>query len=199
MGKFYRFVKALAAVVVKLFFKLEVNGGFTDKTGYILCCNHQSFWDMVLLIVLCPNQIHFMGKKELFSNKILAFLLHKLGAFAVNRGSGDVSAVKTAIGTVTEGGILGIFPEGTRYPVGRPSKFRAGAAMVAVKSGADILPVAIRYDKKARPFRKVLVNVGEILPFESFCIDSENAGKSDIKRVLSVISNNIINLWEKAN
>lgn len=199
MGKFYRFVKGLATIVTKLFFRLEVQGNFSKEKGYILCCNHQSFWDMVVLIVACPEQIHFMGKKELFSNKILAFLLKRFGAFAVNRSVGDVNAIKTAVDLVEENKILGIFPEGTRNPFGKPNKFRAGAAMIAVKSGADIQPVAINYFNKIRPFSKIRVSIGDIIPFEELKVNRETASKSDIKRTLSVIADSIICLWEKTN
>ena len=146
MSRFYKTIVSILRPIVKVLFKIEVRGIENLKHGgkYLVCCNHQSFWDIVFLICVFPMQINFMAKKELFSFAPLGWIFKKMGAFPVNRAVGDVSAVKQAEDILNKGGVLGIFPEGTRYPLGAPHKAKAGAAMFALNTKASILPVAIR-------------------------------------------------------
>lgn len=197
MNRFYRNVRACVTPFAKGLFRFEVTGveNFSKNSNLIICCNHQSFWDVVLLAVACPFQINFMAKKELFKNKIIGWIFTKAGAFPVNRGAGDVNAIKKAHDALN-GGILGIFPEGTRNPLGPPQKAKAGAAMLAIDTGADIQPVAIRYSGHPLLFRKVSVRIGEIIDGGSF-VNSEAVSKSEIRRVTSMIMESITKLWEK--
>ena len=198
MSRFYKTIITILKPIVRLLFKYEVVGieNIPNEYGnFMLCCNHQSFLDVVLLAVMCPYQINFMAKKELFKFKPLGWLFKKVGAFPVNRGAGDVSAVKHAEETLKKGGVLGIFPEGTRNPMGAPGRAKAGAAMLAINTGADILPVAIRYSKKPILFKKVSVRIGQLINGEGFT-KSEKISKTEIKRVTGIIMENITNLWE---
>ena len=67
--------------------------------GALLCPNHNSNWDPVLVALKVPvnYRLHIMAKKELFCNKVFDWVLRKLGAFPVDRGEGDIEAVKTAL------------------------------------------------------------------------------------------------------
>ncbi len=197
MTRFYKAVKAFVTPFAKGLFRFEVIGAenFKKSSNLIICCNHQSFWDVVLLAVACPFQINFMAKKELFKNKLIGWIFTKVGAFPVNRGAGDLNAFKKAH-VALNGGILGIFPEGTRNPLGAPGKAKAGAAMLAIDTGADILPVAIRYSAHPILFRKVSVRIGEIINGDDF-VKNETVSKSEIRRVTSLIMESITMLWEK--
>lgn len=196
MDKFYKNVKKIVSFIVKLFFKVEIEGSFETDKNYILCCNHQSLWDVFFLVAYCPKQVCFMGKKELFSNKIIAKFLRKMGAFPVNRASGDVLAFKTALKVINSSKVLGIFPEGTRNPVGRPGSSKAGVAMLAIKTQSNVQPVAIRYKKRAILFSNVEINIGEMIVFDDFGIELQKSTKSDIRKVLKSIMDKIIYLWE---
>lgn len=105
--------------------------------------------------------VRYMAKEELFKIPLLSSFIRRLGAFPVSRGKGDVGAIKTALKLLEEGHIVGIFPEGTRlkHKKGKTIKAKPGAALLAQKSGAPILPVAIcgRY----RPFSKIKIVFGK--------------------------------------
>ncbi len=197
MNGFYKTIKAILKPIIKVLFRLEIIGAenFDGSGSFMLCCNHQSFWDIVFLIVACPFQINFMAKKELFKNKILAYIFTKMGAFPINRSTGDVNAFKRAYDILENGGVLGIFPEGTRNDFGAPGKAKAGAAMLAIDTKVDILPVAIRYSKKPIMFKKVYVRVGQALT-NNTAKNSSGVSKTDIRRVSSTIMENITQLWE---
>ena len=105
-----------------------------------------------------------MGKEELFRNPILNWLLRKLGAFPVSRGNNDIQAVKTSIQVLKENDNLLIFPEGTtiRNGIGSvdglPPHAKSGAAMIGIRTGAQLVPVFV--DGAKKPFRKVRIIFG---------------------------------------
>ena len=116
--------------------------------GALLCPNHNSNWDPVLVALKVPvnYRLHIMAKKELFCNKVFDWVLRKLGAFPVDRGEGDIEAVKTALKAIKSGDNLLIFPEGTRnenQELTQLLPFHEGSLKIAQKSGCPVIPVAI--------------------------------------------------------
>lgn len=109
----------------------------------IVCCNHISALDPVVLGISVKPQIFFMGKKELFGNKFLSWLFKKLGAFPVDRMGVTLSALRSSLDVLKNDKILGIFPEGTRVDGFDENNAKPGIAMIAGRSGAKILPVYI--------------------------------------------------------
>lgn len=128
--------------------------------GCVVCPNHVQLSDPPFAAVALGNTIplRLMAKKELFGgNRLFAWLIAALGAFPIDRESADITAIKTALGAVREGYKLIIFPQGTRGAAEGETK--KGAAMLAVKSRAPILPMYITEDKGFR--RRVTVVIGE--------------------------------------
>ena len=120
------------------------------------------------------QQICYMAKIELFKGRFTGRLLRALGAFPVDRGKGDTSALDRAKEVVKEGKILGVFPEGTRSKTGKLLKLKSGAIVVSAQTGADILPVAICAPKGMHPFAPVYVRYGAL-------IRNEELGLTDMK------------------
>jgi len=125
-------------------------------SGVLLCPNHASNWDPILVALKLPvnYRLHIMAKEELFQNPLLGWLLKKVGAFPVSRGSSDIGAVKQSIQAIREGDNLLIFPEGTTihngigYADGLPAHAKAGAAVIGVRTGAVLVPVFLDGEKK---------------------------------------------------
>lgn len=127
----------------------------------IVCCNHSAFSDPIwVMFAAHPKRIfRTMAKKELFSHKILGFLITKVGAFPVDRSTSDINAVKTSMQILKSGDKLLIFPEGTRIRKGKTSAPHGGAVMIAARMGVPIVPVYLSTDK--RIFRPLDVVFGE--------------------------------------
>ena len=87
--------------------------------------------------------IHFMAKEEMRSWPVAGWLARNAGVFFVRRGSGDRSAQRMALTILEGGGALGLFPEGTRSRNGRLAEGRAGAALLAMRTGVSIVPVGV--------------------------------------------------------
>ena len=106
-----------------------------------------------------------MAKVDLFKNPILAWILRRLGAFPVSRGSSDIQSVKTAMQAIRSGDNLLIFPEGTTihngigYVDGLPAHAKGGVAVIGVRTGATLVPVFVDGPKK--PFHRTRIIFGE--------------------------------------
>ncbi|MFH9739697.1 lysophospholipid acyltransferase family protein [Streptomyces roseolus] len=125
------------------FWKPRVLGAWrVPATGpVILAVNHAHNIDGPMLMGTAPRPVHFLIKKEAFVGPLGGFL-EGIGQLKVDRDSTDRNAIGNALGVLERGGVLGIFPEGTRGE-GDFASLRAGLAYFAVRSGAPIVPVAV--------------------------------------------------------
>jgi len=130
----------------KLLFRLKIKGQqHLPKEGpFIVASNHASYLDPILLgLAVYPQKVKFMAKAELFRFPVFNLLISRLGAFPVKREKGQLTAVKTASQILKSKSVLGIFPEGTRHK-DKLGPAQLGAALVALKTKAPIIPVAIK-------------------------------------------------------
>jgi 1-acyl-sn-glycerol-3-phosphate acyltransferase len=126
-------------------FRLRITGAehIPSAGAAIIAPNHKSFMDAFFIAMATRRQVRFMAKAELFRGPLGA-LLRRLGAFPVRRGQGDAGALETAEAILADGGLVVIFPEGTRVldpdALGSPHH---GAGRLALATGAPIVPAAI--------------------------------------------------------
>jgi len=163
----YKILKFIAGCLVRLLFRIEIvdRGRVPISGGVIVCANHIHLFDPVLIAMAVERQIYFMGKAEIFSWPVIGFLAKKAGAFPVKRGSADMQAIKHSLSILSNGGVLGIFPEGTRNSGLDLIPINQGILMLAEKTHAPIVPAAIwgRYRLGA----KIKVIVGEPIALEA--------------------------------
>ncbi|MFJ9616399.1 lysophospholipid acyltransferase family protein [Streptomyces noursei] len=107
----------------------------------ILAVNHSHGIDGPMLMGTAPRPVHFLIKKEAFAGPLDPFL-RGIGQLKVDRQAADRKAITDALDVLAGGGVLGIFPEGTRGE-GDFASLRAGLAYFAVRSGAQVVPVAV--------------------------------------------------------
>jgi 1-acyl-sn-glycerol-3-phosphate acyltransferase len=173
----YRAARFVVRVVVRAFFmRLEVRGrANVPRSGpLVVCSNHVHNFDPVVVGAAVPRALLYMAKKELFAVPGLRHLIRFFGAFPIDRGAADRAALRYAVNAVDEGFALLMFPEGTRSVTGKIERVLPGAAFVALRTGAPVLPVAVTgtqampFDKKSakpdarRGFRPtVRVTIGE--------------------------------------
>ena len=165
--KLYNFLCGLLSVVYGVLYPAEVDGleNLPADGAYILCSNHVSNRDPFYLAIRCkPRYLHFMAKIELFKWKPLAWFCTTLGAFPVDRGHSDLNAVRTAMNLLKEGHALALFPQGTRSKDNSRTPMLAGVSMIALRSGAPVIPAYI--GGPYRPFRKIQLSFGKPVSFE---------------------------------
>ena len=193
---FYYLGKIVTGFIFRIWFHMEFYGQENQPRdrGLILCCNHRSALDPVLIAQKIKKPIRYMAKIELFQNKFVSFIIRRLGAFPVARGRGDTSAIDTAVETVKKGHVLGLFPEGTRSHDDQLLRFKSGAAVIASKSGGDLLPAAIWYGGKG--FRsRVVIRYGKPIANSQIVIE-ENSTKQ-IKAVVALLHDEVEKLLEE--
>lgn len=142
---FYSVLKIILRILFKIFLRLEVKGiENIPKTGpLVIASNHLSLLDPPVIGVAATRKVHFMAKQELFV-PVLGTIYKELGAFPVKRGGADRTAIKHGIDLMLEGGVLAIFPEGTRSKDGSLGKAEPGALMMAGKAKAAIVPTCVK-------------------------------------------------------
>lgn len=196
MNWLYYLGKTITGIIFRLWYHVEFIGAENQPKdrGYILCCNHRSALDPILIAQKIKRPVRYMAKAELFQNKFVAAIIRGVGAFPVARGKGDTSAIEEAVKTVKTGRVLGLFPEGTRSHDDQLLRFKSGAAVVASQSGGDILPAAIWYAGSA--FRaKVIVRYGTPIANSEIMI-AENSAKQ-IKTAVARLKEEIESLLEE--
>ena len=157
--------------ILPIFYKVEYIGleNIPKDKNYIVAPNHISYFDPFLTGAATLRPIAYMGKKELFENRILAFLLDGLACFAVNREKLEVSTIKTALNIFkTKIWLLGIFPQGGIRRNRKIEKINKGFAVIAKQMKTDILPIGItgceEYNWVPRK-GKIKVCIGELVSY----------------------------------
>ena len=196
---FYTFIKTIVSAVVPLICRVEVEGleNIPENNGYILCCNHISFMDPVILIAKIKDQCNFMGKKELFKNPLLASIFRAMGAFPVDRGKGDTGAIDHAVKLVNDGKVFAIFPEGTRSKTGELGRLKSGAVVIASRTGGDILPCVIKKGKRKFLRKTVHLKFGAVIPNAS--LELSGNSPSQIKQATRLLTKTFEDLLEDIN
>lgn len=196
-GGFYRFLKKTLAPILRFTMRIKTYGAENEKAdgALIVCANHTALFDVLSLAVSFKRQLRFLAKKELFKIPLLAQLISALGAYGVDRGKGDVAAIKKTLSVLEEGEIVAMFPQGTRYPKVDPAKteVKSGVGMMVYRSKADVQPVFIRVKNyKYRFLRKKEVIIGKPIKYEEFGFT--NGGSEEYERAAKMVFDRILEL-----
>ena len=173
----YAVLKPIAVALMRLLFRLEVvNPSLVPATGpVLLVSNHVSVLDPPLIGGAAPRPLVFMAKEELFRIPLFGRLIRSLNARPVRRDGSDMRALKAALSVLQEGQAILVFPEGTRGEEGGALREgKPGVGMLAVLSGAPVVPVYVSGSGAALPRgralprpTKVRVTFGPLLTFKA--------------------------------
>lgn len=191
------FVRYVTMGVYKLFYNFHIEGAenIPQDRALVMASNHRSYADPVILTMPMKKPVTYMAKEELFKNKLFGWFITKLGAFPVKRGTGDMQVIDDAVAILNSGRHLVIFPEGTRSKDGKVGKGKTGVAMIAAKSGADVLPCGIIFEGEKLHFRsKLTLKFGKVIPASEIAI--EDASPKALKEVKKRIMGEITKLVE---
>ncbi len=170
--------------VVNLLFRPWVKGmNNVPETGpAVLVSNHLSFSDSIFLPLAVPRPVSFLAKSEYFTGKglkgkLTAAFFRLTNQLPMDRSGGAASASSLSAGVdvLENGGLLGIYPEGTRSPDGRLYRGKTGVAKLVLKTGVPVIPVAMIGTDKVQPIgrkipniRRIGIIVGEPLDFSRY-------------------------------
>ena len=156
----YDFLKPIVRAYYFLVRGIRATGteNVASPGGYILCSNHVSASDPFVLATCVRRRLHFMAKAELFKTRIVGGFISAIGAFPIRRGESDLGAVRESIRLLSEGHVVGIFPQGTRSRENAHTQLEPGVALIALRAGVKVVPAYI--DGPYRLFHHVDVTVG---------------------------------------
>ena len=199
---FYAKAKRVVAPLYRFFWCVKAKGteNVPKDGGFVLCSNHISALDVISIGSVCPRQLTFVAKKEIFSAPVIGWLARSLEAIKVDRAANDLGAIKTSVEACQNGRVLSIFPQGHRYPGVDPktTPVKNGAALIAYRSGCDVLPVCLNIKKaKYAPFRKIEVVFGK--PIKNSELGFINGGNDEYKTATKIIFDEIIKLGDFSN
>ncbi len=195
---FHRILRFTLRVIFKLLYRVEnIDIDKVPKKGrLIVCSNHISYLDPVIIGAFMPRCLYFMAKKELYSNKFLSSLVTFLNAFPVKRQVFDRKAFRTSLEVLKNENALGLFPEGTRSTDGILRKGKKGIGFISVYTKTSILPVALSGANKIiqRPYKrlffpKIKIIAGNIIDIKDILkkYDKREAAKVIVSKTMEEI------------
>ena len=158
----YWITKAILTPILRLLFRVRVEGveHLPKRGAAILASNHLSFCDSIFLPLVLRRRVTFVAKAEYFEDPKTAWFFRAVGQIPIKRGGGSASqrALESAKEVLEQGGLFGIYPEGTRSPDGRLYKGHTGVARLALATGAPVYAVAMIGTREAQPIGQVKPN-----------------------------------------
>jgi len=200
----YSFLKLIFTILFKMLYRVEVSGYENiPKSGrLILCSNHLSYVDPLIIVGYFSRHVYFMAKKEVFNSRVLGEIVSFLNAFPVSRDSLDRKVIKNSIDILNSDEVLCMFPEGTRSTEGVIRDGHKGVGLISILSGSPILPMAlsgtnkiIQKHRKRIFFPKVKIIYGNLIDTSS--IIKENDNKTAISIILNKTMGSIKELYER--
>lgn len=157
----YKIGRVIVRFLLLFVFRIEVKGveNIPKTGGAIMVMNHKSNWDVPIAALVSNRKLRFMAKSEMFKSKIGNWFFTNLGAFPVQRGKGDIGAIKAAITKLKEEEMIAMFPEGRRLKNGEKAEPKPGAVMLAIKARVPLVPTHIEGEYKW--MKKIRVTFGE--------------------------------------
>jgi 1-acyl-sn-glycerol-3-phosphate acyltransferase len=198
----YWIVKAILSPILRTLFRPRVEGleHVPAEGAAILASNHLSFSDSIFLPLVVPRRITFLAKSDYFTSgglkgRLKAGFFKGVGQLPVDRSGGRASqaALETGKRVLSEGKLLGIYPEGTRSPDGRLYRGKTGVARMALEAGVKVIPCAMVNTFEIQPpgqvmpkIMPVVIKIGKPLDFSRY------AGMEDDRFVLRSMTDEIM-------
>ena len=184
MSVFYKVAFGVMSVLMRAAFRIRTEGkeNLPQAGGCLYVSNHRSNADPILIgLQNRKTQFCFLAKQELFSKGLVGLILRRLGAVAIDRGTGDLSPLAELSDRLKNGENALIFPEGTRSKDGSLGRFKTGAALIAAQTGVPVVPVGISFSGKLHVRSRITVRFGA--PFSIPQTDPENPAPAVLKQV----------------
>lgn len=161
-------------------YRLKIVGkeNIPKEGAVVFCGNHRTYLDPPLIVVTAGRHMRFMAKEDLRKNPFFAFLGVIFNAIYVKRDAKDITAMKESLKTLKNGGCVGLFPEGGRNKIEDNGKLKNGAAYMAMKTGAKIVPIGIQGDAKL--FHRSTIVYGKPIDYSQRILEKGEKNLVDI-------------------
>lgn len=195
MTPFYAFIRGIAKLLFLTFWRFRVRGteNVPRDGGMIVAANHISYFDPPAVGCALPRQLTYMAKSELFKIPLFGKFIASVGAYPIERGKGDIGAIKRSVALLRGGHAIAMFPEGTRNFEGK-SGAQAGAALLASLAGVPIVPAYIDGTDAVARLAPITVTFGAPIVIER----SQKATRDELAKITDEVMARIRGLRETA-
>ena len=196
----YGLVRVLAVLVGKCCFGLRIDGRqhWPREGGVLVCANHQSSLDPVLVGMTCSRRMNFLARKTLFQNRAFAWLIRAQDAIPVDREGSGFGGLKESLRRLRRGELVLIFPEGTRTPDGIVQPLKPGFVAMARRSGVPIVPVGIEGAFQAWPKGRKLPRCTRVAVVVGPPVSAERMQSLDDAALVQCVADNLRAVHEAA-
>lgn len=141
----YETVKIVFWLIAVIFFRFRWRGEeyFPAQGGALICANHQSYFDPVLVGICFSNRLNFLARRTLFTSVFFGAIIRYLDAIPIDRDGMSLGGIKETLKRLKRGEMVVVFPEGTRTPDGKVQQLKPGFVALARRGKAPILPAAV--------------------------------------------------------
>ena len=164
----------------------------------LVCANHQSYFDPVMVGLTCNRRLNYLARKSLFRFGPFRWLIEALGAIPIDREGVGLSGMKESLRRIKEGEMILIFPEGTRTPDGNVAPLQPGFVMLARRGGVALLPVGVDGAYNAWPRNSPLPRRSTIAVCVGEPIPAYEVEQLDDAQLIATVEQRIRSCFEKA-
>ncbi len=166
---------------------------------YIFVANHQSQFDIFVLNGFLDIDFRWLAKKELFRLPLFGWAMLMSGSIPVDRSHGRkaLKSLDEAAKRIAAGASVVIFPEGTRSPDGKLQSFKAGGMQLAIKSGVELVPMAITGTHEVLPKGKILIRPGKVVIRLGLPVDSREFSAKEKQALAEFLHDRVAFLLRK--
>lgn len=193
--RYYDNVRKICGGIIRWLYRVEIIGSENEPADgpLLICANHISNADVVVMASSMKRQVRFFAKAEIFKVPLLSWFVRNMGAVPVKRGAGDVNAIKTVISLLGQGEMVGFYPQGHRRPAVDPAstELAHGLGLIEWRTRATVLPVAIvTKARRIKAFRRTKFIILKPIPYDELAF---SAGTPDeYKRVTEYAFSRVI-------
>lgn len=200
----YRLLKIILGPYLRVAYRVRIEGAehFPDEGPVIVVGNHTSFMDSFWIPLAVPRRVVFLAKSEYFESWKTAWFFRSLGMIPIKRGSRHLAeaALQTGVEVLGEGGVLGLYPEGTRSPDGRLYRGRTGVARLAMNAKAPVVAIGLNGSREVMPKEarfpklrgRVHIKFGAPMTFEKY--EGQEADRLALRAITDEIMFEIMSL-----
>lgn len=200
-GFFYGCFRGLFIALGRVLFRFRTDGAerVPNREGLLVAANHASYLDIPVLGCALPRRAYFLGRYDLFPNRLLGRILRNLGWIPMRHYRFDRDSFRTAVELIKRGEAVVIYPEGTRSKDGRLGPGKPGMGIIVAETGCRVLPVHLGGTHDVLPvgawwprLRPIRVRIGEPINFAADA--AQFAGKQFFQHVSRTVMERIADL-----
>lgn len=197
----YRMSRTAVRFFGRIFLRMRMLGRdqFPDQGGGLVCSNHQSYLDPILLGGFCDRRMNYLARENLFSTTFFGALIRWYDAIPVKRDGMSISGLKQTLQRLKRGELVVIFPEGTRSEDGQVAPLKSGFCMLARKAKVPLIPVAIAGAYEVWPKGRKLPRMGRVCLMAGAPIGADEVQQLSDEELVGELERRIRDCFESAS